>query len=111
MGCHALLQGTNPGIQPSFPTVQADSLLSEPPVKPPTVPSCGQTLLIHSNLTTHYSFDTCIILEYMDFFSVHALSVPVSVCDTGYLLSLSSWRAQTVFEAHDFYTIQQSHTH
>ena len=47
----------------------------------------------------------------MDFFSVHALSVPVSVCDTGYLLTLSSWRAQTVFEAHDFYTIQHRVTY
>ena len=36
MGCHALLWGNlpNPGIEPSSPTLQADSLLSEPPGKP-----------------------------------------------------------------------------
>ena len=36
MGCHALFQGNlpNPGIEPSSPTLQADSLLSESPGKP-----------------------------------------------------------------------------
>ena len=35
MGCHALLQGnlSDPGIEPRSPTLQADSLLSEPPGK------------------------------------------------------------------------------
>ena len=35
VGCHFLLQGTlpNPGIKPGSPTLQADSLPSEPPVK------------------------------------------------------------------------------
>ena len=33
-----------------FSHIAADSLQSEPPAKPPTVPPCGQTLLIHSNL-------------------------------------------------------------
>ena len=36
MGCHALLQGSS---QPRPPTLQADSLLSEPPGKP--IPSPG----------------------------------------------------------------------
>ena len=33
VGCHSLLQGNlpNPGIKPGSPTLQADSLLSEPP--------------------------------------------------------------------------------
>ena len=36
VGCHALLQGDlpNPGIEPRSPTLQADSLQSEPPEKP-----------------------------------------------------------------------------
>ena len=36
VGCHALLQGflPNPGIKPRSPSLQADSLLSEPPGKP-----------------------------------------------------------------------------
>ena len=36
MGCHSLLQGNlpNPGIEPGSPTLQVDSLLSEPPGKP-----------------------------------------------------------------------------
>ena len=36
VGCHALLQGIfpNPGIEPRSPTLQADSLPSEPPGKP-----------------------------------------------------------------------------
>ena len=36
VGSHSLLQGNlpNPGIKPRFPTLQADSLLSEPPGKP-----------------------------------------------------------------------------
>ena len=36
MGCHALLQRSlpNPGIEPRSPTLQADSLASEPPAKP-----------------------------------------------------------------------------
>ena len=35
MGCHALLQGSShPGIEPNSPTLQMDSLLSEPPGKP-----------------------------------------------------------------------------
>ena len=38
VGCHALLQGTFPtqGSNPSSPALQADSLPSEPPVKPHT---------------------------------------------------------------------------
>ena len=35
VGCHALLQGSfQPGIEPRSPTLQADSLPSEPPEKP-----------------------------------------------------------------------------
>ena len=36
VGCHALLQGNlpNPGIEPTSPALQEDSLLSEPPGKP-----------------------------------------------------------------------------
>ena len=36
VGCHALLQGNlpNPGIKPRPPTLQADSLASEPPGNP-----------------------------------------------------------------------------
>ena len=36
VGCHALLQGNlpSPRIEPRAPTLQADSLLSEPPGKP-----------------------------------------------------------------------------
>ena len=33
-GCHALLQGPNPRIEPRSPALQADSLPSEPPGKP-----------------------------------------------------------------------------
>ena len=38
VGCHALLQGhlPNSGIEPRFPALQVDSLLSEPPGKPPS---------------------------------------------------------------------------
>ena len=38
MGCHALLQGIfpTPGIEPSSPALQVDSLPSEPPGKPNT---------------------------------------------------------------------------
>ena len=36
VGCHALLQGNlpNPGIEPRSPTLQVDSLPSDPPGKP-----------------------------------------------------------------------------
>ena len=36
VGCHFLLQGNlpNPGIEPRSPTLQADSLATEPPEKP-----------------------------------------------------------------------------
>ena len=37
VACHFLLQGMdlpNPGIKPRFPTLKADSLLTEPPGKP-----------------------------------------------------------------------------
>ena len=34
VGCHALLQGISPGMQPRSPALQADSLLSEPTGKP-----------------------------------------------------------------------------
>ena len=35
LGCHALLQGIfHPGIEPRSPTLQVDSLPSEPPEKP-----------------------------------------------------------------------------
>ena len=39
VGCHALLQGNlpNPGIEPRSPTLQADSLQSEPPGKPKNI--------------------------------------------------------------------------
>ena len=39
VGCHALLQGTlpNPGIKPRSPTLQVDSVPSEPPGEPNTV--------------------------------------------------------------------------
>ena len=40
VGCHALLQGNlpNPGTAPRSPTLQADSLPSEPPEKPTRLP-------------------------------------------------------------------------
>ena len=34
VGCHALLQGIFPGIEPAFPKLQADSSPPEPPRKP-----------------------------------------------------------------------------
>ena len=34
VGCHALLQGIFPGIEPRSPALQTDSLLSEPTGKP-----------------------------------------------------------------------------
>ena len=35
VGCHVLLRDLpNPGVEPRSPTLQADSLLSEPPEKP-----------------------------------------------------------------------------
>ena len=34
LSCHALLQGINPGIEPSSSTLQEDSLLTDPPGKP-----------------------------------------------------------------------------
>ena len=39
MGCHSFLQGNLPfpGIEPRSPTLQADSLPSEPPGKPPVL--------------------------------------------------------------------------
>ena len=35
VGCYSFIQGNlpNPGVEPRFPTLQADSLLSEPPGK------------------------------------------------------------------------------
>ena len=37
VGCYDLLPGDlpNPGMEPRFPALQADSLLSEPPGRPP----------------------------------------------------------------------------
>ena len=53
VGCHALLQGnlSNPGIQPKSPTLQADSLLSEPPGKPPNT-GVGSLSLFQGNVPT-----------------------------------------------------------
>ena len=45
MGCHALLQGIlDPGIEPRSPTLQADSLPSEPPG--PQIITCIILILI-----------------------------------------------------------------
>ena len=45
VGCHARLQGNlpNPGIEPTSPALQADSLLSEPPGEPQASLSSAQT--------------------------------------------------------------------
>ena len=37
VGCHSLLQGISPGIEHRSPTLQADSLQSEPPGKPKNI--------------------------------------------------------------------------
>ena len=50
VGCHALLQGNlpDPGIEPRSPTLQADSLLSEPPGKPLNNLNTRVTYLVNS---------------------------------------------------------------
>ena len=50
VGSHSLLQGNlpNSGIKPRFPTLQADSLLSEPPGKPRAIYILFQFLSILS---------------------------------------------------------------
>ena len=47
VGCHFLLQGNlpNSGIEPCSPTLQADSLWSEPPGKPKNTGLCSISLL------------------------------------------------------------------
>ena len=51
VGCHALLQGifTIPGIKPRSPSLQVDSLLSEPPCM-------GKLELLHWTYTLTGSF-------------------------------------------------------
>ena len=46
VGCHALLPGDHPNlaIKPRFPALQVDSLPSEPPGKPASIPGLGRYL-------------------------------------------------------------------
>ena len=52
VGCHAFLQGTlpDPGIKPRSPTLQADSLASQPPGNPLSS-TYGDTKLFHIWIT------------------------------------------------------------
>ena len=55
VGCHALLQGLpTPGIEPRSPTLQADSLPSEPPGKPKNT-GVGSLSLLQGNFPTQES--------------------------------------------------------
>ena len=60
MGCHSLLQGIflTPGIEPGSPVLQADSLLSEPPGKPPL---CGEAKLKNKIKCTGNSLENTLI--------------------------------------------------
>ena len=53
VGCHALLQGNlpNPGIKSRSPTLQVDSLLSEPPWRPKST-GVGSLSLLHGIFPT-----------------------------------------------------------
>ena len=51
VGCHALLQGIFPGIEPRSPTSQADSLPSKPPGRPQNT-GVGSLSLLQENFPT-----------------------------------------------------------
>ena len=54
VGCHALLQGISPGMQPRSPALQADSLLSEPTGKPKNI-GVGNLSFLQGNFPTQES--------------------------------------------------------
>ena len=61
-GCHALLQGIEPnlGIEPRSPTLQADSLLSEPAGKPKNTQVGSLSILQGNFLTQELNRVSCI---------------------------------------------------
>ena len=92
-GCHALLQGNlpNPGIKPRSPTLQVDSLPTEPPGKPKNTGMGSLSLLQRIFATQEWRW--CLLHCRRIFFQAsYRGSPPNSISGTKPRLLAASWQ-------------------
>ena len=76
MGCHALLQGLpNPGKKPRYPTVQVDSLLTEPPGNQLHSSACGDPVFQHYLLKSLSYFHWMMLAPMLKIIWLHNVGV------------------------------------
>ena len=94
-GCHALLQGVFPtqGSNPKSPTLQADSLLSEPPGKPKNTGVGGLSLLQGIFLTQESNRDLlhCRQILYQLSACVRYISIKLEEKQTNIICNIKTW--------------------